>query len=119
MSGFMRAIAPPPDLMRGADRASRQGARACKKPSGGSDVHGESSALPRLPPPPRDDAADETLYQAGTKSDEPFRHTRLKAAFVAQVLGQMMEDRATPPPSAAAAYQAAEPRLARLFDRKS
>lgn len=115
----MRAIAPPPDLMRGPDRASRQSARACKKSSGGSDVHGESGTLARLSPHARDDAADETLYQAGTKGDEPFRHTRLKAEFVAQLLGQILEDRAAPPPSAAAAYQTAEPRLARLLDRKS
>ncbi len=104
--------------MRGATRASREPAHACKKTSGAAHTHGESQTRHCLPPPPSDAQAEERLCQAGTAADEPFRHTHLKAEFVAQLLGQMLEYPAAPPLSAALAYQASEPRLARLLDRQ-
>jgi len=58
-------------------------------------------------------------YQAGTPEIVPFRYSadapRLDAAFVAQLLGQMMPDRAQGPAHMLAAYEEMPP-PAQIFD---
>ena len=69
----------------------------------------------------RDAGRSRTLHQRGTERDVSFRHNtiapRLEAAFVAQLLGQVMPDRTPRASSLLKAYEdAAAP--APLYDRR-
>jgi len=93
-------------------------ARASKKASPASGLHTHLGDNPYLETRSGKDRRKNALHQSGTQARVPFRHSfdapRLNAAFVAQVLGQAMPDRA-PAARMLAAYEDA-PSPARIFD---
>ena len=113
----MRIAAYPHCSVQGALKALAERVRPCEKSSASSDLDRESGAFtsPEPEPPPR--LTVELVSQRETPKPDPFWDgPRLKPVFVAQVIGQAMPDPARPSPRAA--YGAAEPRMARLLDRK-
>lgn len=78
----------------------------------GTDDRGGGGARDARPP--------KSLYRSGAERDVPFRHSvrapRLNTAFVAQLLGQAMPDRAPHSSGALAAYHQS-PALALVCDR--
>ena len=68
----------------------------------------------------RETPASESLYRSGAERDVSFRHSvktpRLNAAFVAQLLGQTMPERA-PQASARSPPIIDRPRMALVCDR--
>jgi hypothetical protein len=68
----------------------------------------------------RDARRPKSLYRSGAERDVPFRHSvrtpRLNTAFVAQLLGQAMPERAPQSSDALAAYNQS-PALALVYDR--
>ena len=67
--------------------------RALQKPSGASDLHGESRDETRHDQHQARAPSEFPVRQSGTDESVPFQYaTRLTAPFVAQLLGQIMPD---------------------------
>jgi hypothetical protein len=118
----MRINAPPLPPPRGALRASAEAVRASGKSSASSDLgRGDGTfTKPQSQPPPR--VTVELVCQSETPRFDPnWDGPRLMPVFVAQLLGQVMREQASQPApvSAHTAYDFAQPRIGKLFDRES
>jgi hypothetical protein len=95
--------------------------RASQKVKSASGLHAESGDTAGAGTSSFKYRRSDALYQSGTDQGVPFRYgleaPRLNAAFVAQLLGQMMPDRAQRNSSALAVYEDM-PATARFCDRQ-
>jgi hypothetical protein len=96
-------------------------ARALQKLKPASGLHAETGGMARPGPSSFKCRRSRDLYQSGTDRTVPFRYAleapRLNAAFVAQLLGQMMPDREQGRASVLTAYEDA-PSSATVFDTR-
>lgn len=97
--------------------------RAVEKPCDASAFHGEQNAETRADEKIHGESAAEALRQSGTGLTVPNGHDgseaiALTSPFVAQLLGQIMENRHLPLPQARAAYGKGSGRSALLIDAR-
>lgn len=114
----MRIAASSHGSALGAFRALPERVQPCGKSSASSDLGKESGAFTSSDPQSPPHLTVELVCQGETAKPDPFWDgPRLKPVFVAQLIGQAIPDPA--PLSPRPAYGIAEPRRARLLDRKS